>query len=233
MKRKVITALLVVAISTFAFSYDVVLKNGKVRQGKLIQEDDERIILEDSSGIRINIKKTNIDIQKTEEANKKVEPEPQPAPESKPELETKTEPPKPKKPARVYTQDDVSRLRGEIPMDSGQVEYEGGDTAPPSEERGEEYWRSRSAELRSQLQQAEAAYQERNAWCQRLKGATIQTHVVVNEKGETQNMAETTEEACQRAEDAKGQLDRIRGEYDSLMEQAKQEAIPPGWTRED
>src|SRR5688572_1087463 len=108
MKRSFL--LIVVLSSSACFGYDVVLKNGKVRSGEVISESQDSIILEDSSGVRLHIKKRNIDPDKTKERNK--ESEAVAFPRSDEELvEQDPEPAeKPKPKARVYKKEDLEKM---------------------------------------------------------------------------------------------------------------------------
>jgi thioredoxin 1 len=52
-----------------AFGYQLILKDGKIVEGKLIRELGDTLILKDSSGILINIRKEDVDQEKTAKAN--------------------------------------------------------------------------------------------------------------------------------------------------------------------
>src|SRR5688572_14059661 len=102
--------LLVVLISSACFGYDVVLKNGKVRSGEVISENQDSIIQEDYYCIRLHINNRNIDPDKAKERNKKSEVIDVPGSDEghvqqDPEPEEK---PKPK--ARVYNKEDLERI---------------------------------------------------------------------------------------------------------------------------
>jgi len=243
MKRKILLGVLVLfALSGITLSYDLILKNGKVIKGKLINEDQEKIVIEDESGTKMNFKKTSVDLEKTTAANQVIETPPAPvAPEAPKEEVKASEPTKPKKPARKFTERDLYRLRSKYPMSSGsggaQASEDGEgasveETGDPNE-RTEEEWKTISQNLLSRIKELEEIHKESVADCQTLQGATIQTHVVVNDKGETQNMQETTKEMCQQADDTKAMLEQARQDYDSFLEEAKHEAVPPGWIARD
>lgn len=94
------------------FAYQVVLKNGKTVQGTRVSETSTMILMKDASGTIMNVKKEEIDQQKTDEANKK------------PQTEIKTDPPpapaaKPKYGSRKYTAEDLARLREKYDLGSG------------------------------------------------------------------------------------------------------------------
>ncbi len=243
MKRKIFLGMMILlALSGITLSYDLILKNGKVIRGKLVSEDQEKIVVEDESGTKMNFKITSIDMEKTKAANQVVEAPPPPvAPEAPKEEVKAAEPAKPKKPARKFTEKDLYRLRSKYPMSGGSgaaAVSEDGQQEPAEqtghpEERSEDEWKSISQDLLAKVQELEQLQKQSAADCQTLQGATIQTHIVTNEKGETQNMQETTKEICQQAEDAKAMLEQARQDYDSFLEEAKHEAVPPGWIARD
>jgi hypothetical protein len=216
-----------------AFSYEIVLKNGKTVKGTFISETEELIVLQDDSGVRINFKKSNVDLEKTSTANKVEPPPTTPAPVAEPapaeEKVEGQEAVKPKKASRIFTERDLQRLRSKYPMEGGPGGSVETSSREPAGEKTEEYWRGASQELSAAMKQAEEAFQGLTRNCQLLKGATIQTHRVVNEKGETLNMAETTENYCQQADQAKAAYEQAKQDYESFLQEAKEENVPPGW----
>lgn len=244
MKRTILLSVLILfALSGVTLSYDLILKNGKVIKGKLVSEDQEKIVVEDESGTKMNFKKTSVDIEKTTAANQIVEaPQTPVAPEAPKEEVKAAEPAKPKKPARKFTERDLYRLRSKYPMSGGSgapAVSEDGQEEPAAEEMGnpeersEEEWKSISQDLLAKVKELEEIQKQSTADCQMMQGATIQTHIVTNEKGETQNMQETTKEICQQSEDARAMLEQAKQDYDSILEEAKHEAVPPGWIARD
>jgi hypothetical protein len=225
-----------IAITLFVFActcfaYDLILKNGKVIQGNLISESNDLFVIEDASGVKMNFKKANVDLEKTAEANKSKAPEPE-AKQEQPAAaaESVEQPAKSKKPSRVFTDKDVRRLRGQIPMEGSAEEGEEGEKAAAPEVKTEDYWRQTSQDLLSSMKEAEAAYKDLTASCQKLSGATIQTHRVYDSKtGETLDMKETTTDICSQAEAAKGEYEQAKSDYEGFMEEARQEVVPPGW----
>lgn len=99
-----------------AEAYTVVMKNGRTMKGTLISETADVIVLKDDTGVQLSLKKSFLDLAKMEEANKPAPaPVPAPALQTRPEPVTpppQTRPGSPKKPARVYTDDDILRLKG-------------------------------------------------------------------------------------------------------------------------
>ncbi len=240
MKGKILLGVLVLfALTSIAVSYDLVLKNGKIVKGKLISEDQDKFVVEDESGTKMNFKKASVDLEKTAAANTVVETPPAPVAAAKPAEEEKPAAlQKPKKPARKFTENDLYRLRSKYPMSGGSTtagseEDAGTEQTGEPEERTEEQWKADSQNLLNRVKELEAVYQESVGDCQMMQGASIQTHRVVNEKGEVQNMQETTKEMCQQAEDAKAMLEQAREDYENFLEEAKMQVVPPGWIAQD
>ncbi len=108
-KRLYLPVLLLFFVSlTSAEGYTVVLKNGKVMTGTLISESAESVLFKDDKGTQYSLKKSSLDLEKMTEAN---------AAPAAPALEAAVQPessqpePQPKKKARVYTKDDLDRLK--------------------------------------------------------------------------------------------------------------------------
>ncbi len=177
MKKIACIAVLLLWIAPFAFSYSLILKNGKAVEGTLIREDDETFSIKDKDGVTLNFKKNIVDLEKTAVANRPSEERPPIVKEADKPVEAKS-PAKPKKPARVYSSTDLYRLRNEYPMESGAgVQYEEGkpETAPKG--RSGEEWQEITQSLLAQIKSAEQAYQLLSAKCKEFQGAAIQTHM--------------------------------------------------------
>ncbi len=86
---------------SIAFSYDVVLKSGKIVKGSLFSENDDVIVLQDASGIKLTFKKTLVNLERTTEVNKPPEAA---LPADTPKKKESPAVPAAKKPARVFTQ---------------------------------------------------------------------------------------------------------------------------------
>ena len=212
-----------------AFSYELILKNGKTVQGTLVSEDAEKISIKGKDGVILNFKKSIVDVQKTADANRPV-PEPVAAPVD-PEKPAKAETAsKPKKPARVYEQSDVYRLRSEIPLESGAgVQFEEGTPMERPKGRSGAEWQQITQELLAQIKNAQQAYQQASVKCREFQGATIQTHLAISPGGAATDLVQAKEQACQFAEDAKGALEKAREEYAEAVAQARQENVLPGY----
>jgi hypothetical protein len=97
----------------FSFAqYKVVLKSGKVIEGKFVHEDQLNVYIE-SDGIKMNFKKDKLDLEKMKELNAKQE---APAAEAHPQSATPVKSSsaataKSKKPARVYTSEDLQNMK--------------------------------------------------------------------------------------------------------------------------
>lgn len=119
----------VLLVPTLAFAqYKVVLKNGKVIEGKYIHEDAANIFIE-SNGIQMNFKKETLDLDKMKELNPQVS-----APAKSPAPKTASQPSTPKtpvkKPARVYTTEDLKQMK-EI-WDEGKTDSQETPTSGPA-----------------------------------------------------------------------------------------------------
>lgn len=113
MRRHLLTSLFVLLIVPFvgAQAYTVVLKNGKVMKGTYVSETNDSLVFKDEKGFQYSLKKSLLDLEKMEEANKPPEPPPVAA-ELAPEPAPEPEPPPPaeKKPVRTFTTADIERL---------------------------------------------------------------------------------------------------------------------------
>jgi hypothetical protein len=106
---KVLQILLVILlVPGLTFAYKVVLKNGKEVEGTLVREDDSSIFLT-SGGIQMNFKKDDLDLQKMSEINKSSTPIPEKA--AMPEKPKTPKASTAKKPARVFTDQDVAAMK--------------------------------------------------------------------------------------------------------------------------
>ncbi|MCI0442710.1 hypothetical protein L0152_05770 [bacterium] len=105
--------LLLLLFPAFSFAqYKVVLKSGKVIEGKFLHEDQLNVYI-DSGGIKMNFKKDQLDLAKMKELNAKQE---TPAAESHTQSATPVKSgsaatAKSKKPARVYTSEDLQNMK--------------------------------------------------------------------------------------------------------------------------
>jgi hypothetical protein len=94
-------------------AYTVVMKNGKSMTGALISETAEGIVFKDETGLQFSLRKSGLDLEKMAEANKPPAP---PVPPPLAPAEPAKAPPQPQtrmtnKPAKVYTQEDIDRLK--------------------------------------------------------------------------------------------------------------------------
>ena len=109
--------LLLLLFPVFSFAeYKVVLKSGKVIEGKFLHEDSLNVYIE-SGGIKMNFKKEKLDLAKMKELNAKQE-----SPIGETTAKTKAVPmaasnsmsaatTKSKKPTRVYTSEDLQSMK--------------------------------------------------------------------------------------------------------------------------
>jgi hypothetical protein len=100
----------VLLVPALAFAeYKIVLKNGKVIEGKYLHEDASNIFIE-SNGVQMNFKKETLDLDKMKELNPQVS-----SPAKPPAPRAASQPSAPKnavkKPARVYTAEDLKQMK--------------------------------------------------------------------------------------------------------------------------
>jgi hypothetical protein len=233
MKRILLFAGLLVAIASFASAYTVVLKNGKTIQGTLVSENDEMCIVKDSSGIQLNLKKSNVDLEKTAAANQPLAASEKSAPPADSPNQDAV-----KKPARKITEEDLEKLREKYDLgegtfsknrETGEGEAAWKEVKPPVEKRSDDQWRSEAAQRRAEIQRLEKSAAELKYGCEFTSGLTIQGgDSIVNPQGERLSIAETHKEICGQAEILKAALERAREEYEAFMMEAKTEGVPPG-----
>jgi hypothetical protein len=233
---------ILLAFVTTAYAYDVVLKNGKSIHGTKVSEDENQIVVQDASGVRINIKKSNVDTVKTETANQQATTAQTTKPTSTntPPKPATTKTATPKKPARKITQEDLDKLRDKYDLGEGTFDKnakEDSETEENSEEntsteKSEAEWRQEAEMHRQKLEQAQEQYNRLNEECEKLKQIAVQTHVLVDEQGNELPMQDTSKQVCDLAESARTKLDDVREGYSEFTTEAKQNAVPPGWLRD-
>src|SRR6188508_2984960 len=87
--------ILLFTVST-AFSYTVILKNGKHIKGRYVSDSENAIVIQDRDGVHLTFRKTTLDLDAMQKSNA--------AKEDKEEAERKDTPaPVEKKPAKVFT----------------------------------------------------------------------------------------------------------------------------------
>jgi len=108
MHKRVLCILLFTFLAAVCFSqdYTVVLKNGKTMKGKLISETSDGIVFKDESGVQYSLKKSSLDMEKMQQAN--IE---KPVAPSEMKEQDITESPNAVKKGKVYTKEDVERLK--------------------------------------------------------------------------------------------------------------------------
>ena len=230
-------------------AYDVVLKNGKVVKGTVVSEDASLVVLQDADGLRINIKKTNIDVEKTQATN----PPAKTVVSSQNEKSEQAAPvkaqekPAPRKPAKKLSEEDLEKLREKYDLGEGtfnenayEEPTEGAETTPADPElvnddfslESEKEWQALSEKSRERVKVAEDRYYRLAKECEELKQITVQTHVLVDQEGNELQMTETREKVCEMADSAQSQLEQERADLNDLMNEAKDKAVPPGWLRD-
>lgn len=108
------TMLCLVLFACDVCAYDVVLKDGKIVSGTIIRETADRIILKDSTGTFRSLNTTDVDLEKTKEANHGKTPG-----EDKTNREDKT-----KSPVKRVTEEDLKKLREKYDWENDTAETE-------------------------------------------------------------------------------------------------------------
>ncbi|HSE40982.1 MAG TPA: hypothetical protein VLH08_09485 [Acidobacteriota bacterium] len=240
--------LLLLFIAATTQAYEVILKNGKTVKGTLVSEDDSKIVIRDSDGVQINIKKINVDNEKTKTAN------PTPAPAAAVEQLKPTEPASPvkksetkqapKKAATKLTEEDLKKLREKYDLGEGTFKEGTAEESEVTKENSESetddfsveseaQWHALAQKHRDQVKAAEERYVQLAQQCDDLKKITVQTHVLVDEQGNELQMNETTQQMCEMADSARVQLEQQRSDLEEFMNEAKEKAVPPGWLRDE
>jgi len=216
-------------------AYDLVLKNGKTIHGTLVSQDDQTIVLLDNSGVKMNFKKANVDLDKTTAANQVQQVSTPVAPKTAPPVQT----PAAKKPARKITEEDLKKLHDKYDLGAGMTK-EGGDQAadvtndePATEKnRSDADWKSDSQQLQSELKAAQGQYDYYRLKCEEAQHATIQTHQALDANGNPMDLKAYIDQVCGEKEKAQGVLDGVKDEYRDFLKEASEHGVPPGDLRD-
>ena len=239
MKAMILCFLFLTATSVFA--YDVVLKNGKILAGEIVKETETLIILQDSSGVQLQLKKSQIDSTKTEERNRKSETEvtpvapensePTAVPEKKPE-ET------PKSKGRVYKKEDLDKMP-ELSIVGSEENHHSTSTttepevSPTDESELEAYWNEEALRIGDDLQQAKEAYEYNKSFCDKVIPDLTDLRDGPYVKLTAEQYEENRRFACVDANAAEKDLHRAEVALEKLQEEARKKGIPPGWVDPD
>lgn len=221
-------------IVSFSHAYTIILNNGKKVEGTLVSETPDMYILKDAGGIQLNLKKSLVDIQKTTSSNQAA-PAATANPASKPE--TKPEPIAAKKPARTITMEDLEKLREKYDLGGGTFseanKSQGSEKTEKKDankkELSPEELRGRGAEIRGQIKQAEASYDELKRGCDFAQGLTTQSGTATNDKGQRLDLGETRKKVCDAADRAKIEVDVSHQQYQELLDSAKSQGVTQDW----
>ena len=226
--RKTIFSVLCCAVVLLAAglsvnAYEVVMKNGKVVKGDLVSQNDTMIVLKDASGIQLQLKKSTVDLAKTEAAN--VPPAPAPQKQQAPAPVSQKAKEQPKKPARVYTQKDLDRLRGEQDLGEGTFAAGAAETVPSAtqtqaadkEAKKAEEREKKIADLQKRIEQTQNAYDSLSKQCDYLKTTNFQTNRLTDEKGNPLPYYDTIKSVCENADKAKANLDQLNQQLSTLQ----------------
>jgi hypothetical protein len=225
---------LVLLTASYCFADEVVLKNGKILTGEVISEDQEVIILRDSSGVRLYIKKNTIDSLKTRTRDEKEQAITSRADEEE-SLEPQSKiPEKPKTKPRVYKKEDLEKmpeltiLGDEDSPDEDVLRGEAANRAM-QETEAEASWNEEALRIDNQIREAKDIYENSKRFCDKA----IPGVEDLREGAYVYRSAEQYEEqrriACMEAESAAKDLEKAKAEYEELLEEARKKGIPPGW----
>ena len=241
MKQRLIVPLFLILVTTSCcFADEVVLKNGKILAGKILSQDEKLVVLRDTTGVKLQIRKSTIDSIKMERPKK---PAVTRAPEQ-PVAESPT-PAKeqPRKKARVYKKEDLEKMpelaiEGDEIVDEQELEDEEElkkelEELSQEEKELEAEWNEIALQLDDEIQAAREAYEDNKSFCDKvipdLNDFPAGTY--------TQLTAEQYEEqrryACMEAESAAKDLEKAQAEYEAFQEDARRKGIPPGWVDAD
>jgi hypothetical protein len=231
--------LFVVLLSGWScFGYEVVLKNGKILNGKVVSETPEILILKDSSGVKLQIKKNNIDSIKTQERNQK----PDAIPEDRDETELiesdVTDVEKPKTKPRVYTKKDLENmpeltiLGGEENIDEDALKNELEEDSAREKEL-EAAWNEEALRIDDQIQHAREAYENNQKFCDKVIPDAEDLRVSEYSYLSTEQYEEQRRVACMEAEADAKDLETAEAAYEEFLEDARKKGIPPGWVDPD
>jgi hypothetical protein len=224
---------LVLFTASYCFADEVVLKNGKILTGEVISEDQEVIILKDSSGIRLHIKKSNVDSLKTQKRDEKENGITSRADEQH-SLESESKiPDKPKKKTRVYKKEDLEKmpeltiLGSEDSPDEDALRNEYEDRAM-QEKEAEAEWNKEALRIDNRIREARDIYENSKRVCDKVipgvEDLREGVYILSAEQYE-----ERRRYACVEAEAAAKELKNAEAEYEELLEEARKKGIPPGW----
>lgn len=234
-QHQTVVLFVVLLFTSTCFADEVLLKNGKVLRGEVVNEDQEMIILRDTSGMKLYIKKHSIDSVKTEERNKKANDVTPFQEEQQPVVKTqKQTAEKPKKKARVYKKEDLDKLPeltilgSEKRADDAKLRKELDDRAMKEKET-ETAWNEEALRIDDQIQEAKESYEYNQGFCDKV----IPDLEDLRDGPYVRMTAEQYEEhrrvACMEAEDAARDLEKAEAKYESFLEEARKKGIPPGW----
>jgi vacuolar-type H+-ATPase subunit I/STV1 len=170
------------------------------------------------------LKKETVDLAKTEAANVPPAPPAQAKPEAPAATPEKAKA-QPKKPARVYTQKDLERLRGEHDLGSGTF-AEGSDAsqtqpadqkAADKEAKKAEEREKKAEDLRKRIDQAQKDYDSLSKQCDYMKTLNFQTNKIYDDKGNALPFYDTIKSTCDNADKVKAAIDQMNQELSTLQ----------------
>jgi len=219
--RKIYPLFLVfVFVSASVLADEVTLKNGKVLRGNLVREDEEMILLEDSSGVQIQIKKSNIASTIPDEPIDKME-----------RIQNQQNP---KKEARVYRKEDLEKtpelsIVGTEESEDQPVQTRGSNSIVAAERTDEAYWNNEALLIDREIREAKRAYEKHKSVCDKTIPEITDLPTAVPVDSGFQEFEDRRRISCFLADSAHEDLVRAQEDYELLLEQARREGVPPGW----
>ena len=218
--------------ATSCFAYEVILKNGKVLKGEVIRENQEMLILKDSSGIELKIRPDQIDLEKTTERNRKTEIIQETTEQTQPTAPQETE--KSKRKGRVYTKQDLEKM----PELSIVGTHETADEAAArnkrqdrsaEKEEDEAAWNAEALRIDDEVQRAKESYDYNRALCDRVIPDMNDLRDGPYVKMTPEQYEEQRRYACSYADSDARDLKNAEAEFEHFQERARKAGVPPGW----
>jgi hypothetical protein len=222
----------IVLSASTCLGYEIVLKNGKILRGEVVRDNQELMVLKDSSGVELKIRHDQIDSAKTEERNKKVDTGASPTEQTKPSAEREeTTPEKPKKKARVYTKEDLEKMPqlSIVGTDESAEEAAARNKLHAKEEENDESaWSEEALILDDEIQQAKESYEYNKSLCDRVVPELNDLMDGPYVKMTAEQYEEQRRYACAEADAAAQAQKRAEAEFEKFLERARKAGIAPG-----
>ena len=226
--------LLMLFMSSPCLAYEVVLKNGKVLRGEVVSDNQEILILQDASGVELQIRHSQIDVSKTQEHNQKVDIAAPQKEETVPPARQEAMPEKSKKKSRVYTKEDLEKMPelSIVGTNESAEEVEARNRLkdqPTAEQEAEAAWNEEALRVDDEIQSAREAYEYNKSLCDRVIPDVTDLRDGAYVKLSAEQYEEQRRFACVQADAAAKDLKKAEAKFEQLLEEARKAGIPPGW----